>query len=65
MTTVEELRNKYGTTWEICTELAYGAAAWRRTYLAPAALGRHRVNVMCAGGLDGLAERLATQEATQ
>ncbi|MFF4620899.1 hypothetical protein [Nonomuraea jabiensis] len=63
MTTVDELRKKYGKTWEICAELAYGAAAWRHTNLAAAELGRHRVNVMCAGDIDVLAGKLAEQEA--
>ncbi len=65
MTSVEQLREAYGRTWEICTDMAIGVAAWRHTYLTPAQLGRHKVNVMCSPSLDGLARLLAEQEAIQ
>ncbi|TMR98883.1 hypothetical protein [Nonomuraea basaltis] len=61
----DELRETYCRTWEICTDMAIGVAAWRHTYLTPAQLGRHKLNVMCAGDLDELAKRLADQEAAQ
>ncbi|WP_327585032.1 hypothetical protein OHA25_56600 [Nonomuraea sp. NBC_00507] len=64
MTTVDELQAKYDT-WEIITDLANGVAAWRRTHLRPAQLGRDGVNVMCAWDLDDLAQKLADQEAAQ
>jgi hypothetical protein len=43
---------------------AYGADACGRTYLTAADLGRHSVNFMCAGNLDGPAWKPATQETT-
>ncbi|MET9244485.1 hypothetical protein [Nonomuraea sp. NPDC003709] len=63
MITVGKLREKYGGTWEISTDLAIGVAAWRRKYLGEDALGRNGVNNMCASPLDELAAKLAAQEA--
>jgi hypothetical protein len=60
MISADELRNTHGRTWEICTDLAIGVAAWRRVWVE---YRGSQVNVLVAGGLDELAEKLRRQEA--
>ncbi|MFI7610683.1 hypothetical protein ACIBP6_05520 [Nonomuraea terrae] len=60
---VEELEAQYGRTWVIRTDLAIGVAAWRRVNLPANRLGRTGVNVLAAGDLDELGDKLAEQES--
>ncbi|MFI9598181.1 hypothetical protein [Nonomuraea sp. NPDC052265] len=59
MTTVEELRDAYGKTWEIEPLPTYGAAAWRK--IERPRIG-HWLNTVIAGSLDELAAKLAQQD---
>ncbi|MGI5286032.1 hypothetical protein ACQEVF_22225 [Nonomuraea polychroma] len=59
--TADELRQMYGQTWEIRTDLANGVAAWRKTNVTSAQYDAGLLNVFCAGSLDELAQKIAGQ----
>ncbi|WP_219514401.1 hypothetical protein [Nonomuraea ceibae] len=59
-----ELRAAY-PKWEITTELAWGAAAWRHQDLDAAGVGRGLVNVLLAWDVEALTLWLARQAAVE
>ncbi|MGP3964498.1 hypothetical protein ACTWPT_51920 [Nonomuraea sp. 3N208] len=59
----DKLRSVYGNAWEICTDVPDVLYAWRHENLAK--LDGHLVNVLRAGDIDELANKLAEQEAPQ
>lgn len=58
MISLSVLRDTYGRTWEIRTDLVIGVAAWRRVRVAHQGT---QVNVLVAGNLDELACKLKIQ----
>ncbi|MFC4012600.1 hypothetical protein ACFOY2_35585 [Nonomuraea purpurea] len=62
MITVDELRERFGKTWEIATDLALGVAAWRHTDVTNARYKAGLVNVLRGWDLDELAQKLAEQD---
>ncbi|WP_113705503.1 hypothetical protein [Nonomuraea lactucae] len=63
MINLEDLRHEYRREWEIRDDIAYGAAAIRKTPITADMYARDMVNVILVRDPRDLAEQLAIQRA--